>query len=1043
MKKSLRIFVALALVAVLALGCFSGCESKTFEQKYGITISDKTVTYDGNAYGVEIDVNKEVLKDREYTVEYKYTKDGQEVEGTSFKDAGVYEVEASVLVAGEDTPTVLKAKLTINKAEVEVELGNFFLRQGQGISSIGTASLSNTIKLQGTDTVKDLGKVSYEVYNGTEKVQDLSTLKPTSKETEALTVVMKFETEPKNYNFTFKNGKLYVLSSADYSVANRLKNEIANVPTSETINTFTYDQMQAFVDTADDIVTTYPGTSAIQRLMSGTVNVDSISGLLKTAKERLSMTYSIDFDLDTSVGKGYVIAIEHTANNNRNKDDDDFLSELMGTKKSSLSEVEYKDTICFAIVINDVTKYDLNNVTVRNKNFTKIATYDKTNFKANPTTTGGSDYCPYYDVISAVTGLTSDNIGDKTIYLFGTPRSQSAVLNDGDSVTVKDNKDSSDGKNYKHWYGSKNYGAVAGAVVNASLLGTLDGSSTITITPNYSNLYEINVGGESSNTFVSGESGETMKDIIPKASRITISAKGKNYFNAGATTVTTDIYHGMIPNGTVAKIAIQPKTGYVISEVEIGDTTISADKFTYNSYEYTYEFTVTEDMVTSGGKLNIYVKFVDSYSLKVKINGYEVKNSSKNGTYTDKNSMGTLKLSGDVNVSTDVPTVLKEKSLTIEVTPATNHVLTALTLTGKKDASSNKVYDLLADSQFSYINGKITLDISTEANEILSSSDVVIEAKFAEVYPIKVTSSRNGEASETATKSGNVYSTKYGKVTVYDVEDDETDNLYKGQRYYIQIESNTGYVPAKISIGGVACTFNTTGEAPFEYKRYQVIQGSDMYVLSTAFASTSYTLQNTLNGFGKDVNQDTINSETTKYFFLICSPTRLAAGENFTIDIEYDAYYFIDYSISYLSTETLTATLGIRQTVTSTGVNTEGTIASSSGGLNFVYNNASCIYKADDTLYAYFSDSSSKNKLTLTITPGSNSNGSYTLEDVVWGFGKVEKESNKIASEKSSNTTIDDAIGGDTPEKAAIKPGDYITISFDCSPVAPKTTSNS
>lgn len=1041
MKKSLRIFVALALVAVLALGCFSGCESKTFEQKYGITISDKTVTYDGNAYGVEIDVNKEVLKDREYTVEYKYTKDGQEVEGTSCKDAGVYEVEASVLVAGEDTPTVLKAKLTINKAEVEVELGNFFLRQGQGISSIGTASLSNTIKLQGTDTVKDLGKVTYEVYNGTEKVQDLSTLKPTSKETEALTVVMKFETEPKNYNFTFKNGKLYVLSSADYSVANRLKNEIANVPTSETINTFTYDQMQAFVDTADDIVTTYPGTSSIQRLMSGTVNVDSISGLLKTAKERLSMTYSIDFDLDTSVGKGYVIAIEHTANNNRNKDDDDFLSELMGTKNSSLTDVEYKDTICFVIYVKDSTQYSLSNVTVRGKNFTPTATYDSAKFNSTD--------CSAYALISAKTGLTSENIGaNGKIYLFGTPRTQEAVLNNG--ATVKDNIDQNDPtntstvkNNYKHWYGSKNYGAVAGAAVNGSLLGVLDGSNSITITPNYVNLYKVQVGGESSNTFVDGDgaSDNTIAELIPNVKKVTISAKGINYFNAGESAVSTKVYNGMIPNGSVAKIAIQPKAGYVISEVEIGDTTISADKFNYNGYEYTYEFTVSEDMVNSRGELNIYIKLVESYSLKVKLNGYEAKNSSKNGVFTEKNKKGTIKLTGDAIVSTDTPTVLAEKSLTIEVTPATNYILKSLTISGYEEDSTAEggkksvTHDLLTGAQFSYVNGKVTVDLKNEAN-LISTDNVTIEATFAEVYPIKVTSSRNGEAAETATKSGNIYSTKYGKVTVYDVEEEEIDTLYNGQRYYVLIESNTGYVPSKITIGGTVYNLTASTDTGIEYKRYQVIQGNDMYVLSTNYSSTSQTIQNSLANLYRESTAPS-TSTTGYYYYLICSPTKLAAGENFTIDIEYDAYYMIDLDVSYAGSQ-LDATLYIKGIVTETGITSTGTISDTISGVKLEYSTSTGIYKADNNLYVYFSEKT--NKIQLNIAPDED----YTLEDPTWQFGVSPKEvKSKMSAAKTYSESLDDTmLGGSTPEKATIKPGDSITISFDCDPIQKTTTTS-
>lgn len=1009
MKKSLRIFVAVLLVVVLAAGCFTGCKSKSFEEKYGITISDKTVTYDGNSYGIEVDVNKEILKDREYSVEYTYSKDGEALSDKSFKDAGVYNVVASVLVAGEDTPTELKATLTINKANVTIELGNFFLRQGQGISTIGTAYIPETTKLTGNDKVSDLGKVSYEVYQGSTKVTDVSTLKPTTKEADALTVTVKFDKEPANYNFEFNNGKLYVLSSADYSVADRLKKEIATVPTSETINTFTYDQMESFVNTADDVVSSYPGTSAIQRLMCGTVNIDSISGLLKTAKTRLSMTYSVDSDIDSSVGKVFVIAGEHTKNNSRQKSDDDFLSELMGTKNSSLTDYEYKDIICFAVYIKDVTKYELKNVTVRGKDFTPSQTITKV---ANVTST------VLKEKITAAIGKTELDTNE-AIYLFGTPRELDDAKADTLSGTARDNVDSN--INYKHWYGSKNYGAIAGVTVNSAVLGALDGSAIITIRPNYTNLYTIKVGGEQSNTFITGGTGSTISDIIKNASKVTLTVKGDTYFNATSSapnTVTTKL----IANGSVARLAITPDGGYVISEVEIGDTTVAADKFTYNSYEYYYEFTVTEDMVDSNGDLKIYVKLIDSYSLKVKINGFEIKNSSKNGVYTDKNNFGTIKLSGDAIVSSDVPTVLKEKTLTIEATPNNNYILKELKLVGKTSGDEDGSYDLLQDAQFSFVNGKVSLDISTDAKDLVSSQAVSVVATFAEQYPVKVTSSRNGVGVETATTSGNTFTTKYGKVTIYNNEDDSLTKLYNGQSYYIQIESSTGYVPKKITIGGTSYTL----AAKDEYTRYQVIMGSDMYVVSSSNDANSPKYLNSVGTFG---------STTPSSYYLVCTPVKLNAGENFVIDIEYDAYYMIDLSVS---TSHLTAKLGVRYNVTSANgaeaYNTDSNITI--GGVKLVANESSAIYRAvsasgSSTLYAYFNDTT-KNKLTLDITAGDE----YHLEDPTWQFGLSAKETKSkitVTNNKSYTEALDDTcLGGSTPENAKLAPGASITISFDC-----------
>lgn len=1010
MKKSLRIFVAVLLVVVLAAGCFTGCKSKSFEEKYGITISDKTVTYDGNSYGIEVDVNKEILKDREYSVEYTYSKDGEALSGKSFKDAGVYNVVASVLVAGEDTPTELKATLTINKADVTVELGNFFLRQGQGIQTIGTAYIPESTKLAGNDKVSDLGKVSYEVYQGSTKVNDVSTLKPTAKEADALTVTVKFDKEPINYNFKFNNGKLYVLTSADYSVADRLKKEIANVPTSETINTFTYDQMEAFVNSADDVVSSYPGTSAIQRLMCGTVNIDSISSLLKTAKARLSMTYSVDSDIDSTVGKVILVAGEHTKNNGRQKSDDEFLSELMGTKKTSLTDYEYKDIICFAVYIKDETKYELKNVTVRGKDFTP-------NLIIRKGASGVSE--ALNDRIKAEIGKTVAELDtNEAIYLFGTPREQADVLADSLEGSARDNVDSSDSKNYKHWYGSKNYGAIAGVNVNSAVLGALDGSATITIRPNYTNLYTIKVGGEQANTFVE----DNLNAVIPNASKITLSVKGTAYFDANTTTVATS---KLLANGSVARLAITPNEGYVISEVEIGDTTVAANKFTYNAYEYYYEFTVTEDMVDSQGNLKIYVRLINSYSLKVKINGFEIKNSSKNGVYVDKNNFGTIKLTGDALVSSDIPTVLKEKTLTIEATANKNYLLKELKLVGKEksgtDGAGNptyveKSYDLLQDVQFSFVNGKVTLDISSDAQALVSTETVNVVATFAEQYPVKVTSSRNGVGVETATMVGNTFTTKYGKVTIYNNEDDSLTNLYNGQKYYIQIESATGYVPKKLTIGGYSYTLT----AADEYTRYQVIMGSDMYVVSSTDTASAAKFLNAAGNFGSG----------SANYYLTCAPIKLNAGENFVIDVEYDAYYMIDLSVS---NSYLTAELGVRYDVTSSGA-TGYTGSDTLGGVKLVGNDSSAIYRAGSTLYAYFNDTT-KNKLMLNVTANAN----YNLEDPTWQFGLSAKETkSKITATNSKSYTeaLDDTcLGGSTPENAKLKPGASISISFDCNPV--------
>lgn len=944
MKKNLKVLIVVVLTLVMVLSLFAGCGKKTFQEKYGISFTDKTVNYDGNAYSTEITVDAAILGGKTYTVDYTYSKDGTALTGTEFKDAGVYSVSASVLVAGEKEPTVLSAKLTINKYEVTIEMGNLFLRQGQGLSSLGTPSYD--AQLVGGDKFSSLGGLSYEIYNGSTKVTDLTALKPTAKESDALSVQAVFTTTPKNYDVKFTNGKLYVLSGADYDVANKLKTSINKAPTENTIGTFTYSEMKDFVNTADYILEKYPSTSAIQRLMSGTVNIDTISSLLKTAKNRVATVYDIEFDIDSAVGSMSYVGINHTNNDKRLTTDDGYVAEFLGSKTSSIKSAEYGDTVGFKIVINDTTKYKLLGVTIRGKYYT---------------TTELTSY-----------GFTEAPLGTYTI---GTA-----------NATAPTNS----------YYGTANKGLASGGVlINSTLLGALDGKGYITITPDIQEIYTVKVAGKTTNTYVSKDNISTEAANL---SYLTLTSKGVTYRDLSS---TSDISK-QVPSGSECKITIFPKTGYIISEVELGDKIVSGSDFNNNSYE----FTIDDSYVNSNKEMIIKITFMESYSFKVYVNGKSISNTSKTAVY--KTTEGTVSLE---NVTaTIVPTIVGEKTLKLFAVPSENYVLTKLELVGKKGTTKTLTYTTDAKESPS---GLVEIDLGTGTASLFeSSTEITIYATFDKQFPVVVKAGINGDTTDvTMTYDRGIYTSKYGTVALISKDKQENfNNMYDGQKYFISLTSESGYVPKTVKVyntnsGTTLYTFTLENS---EAMRYKMINDSSLEVYIGALSTAK------------------LPANMTETDALTLSTTNLDAGSNLVIEVTYEAYYWVDFIVNKPSSSE-TSTIKIQGYLDTADNNAYKTTGTAPTGTEI--DSTSGVIRAGNSYYIYYkAGTSTSTKIIFTMTAAAN----HKIENIEGYIGKSELNTTSYISAGSTKTymaPVEDAIGGDYAT-GKILPGGTIEVYY-------------
>lgn len=948
MKKNWKVLIIAVLVVSMVLSLFAGCSNKPFAEKYGITISDKTFTYDGQEHKIEVSVDSSILGERPYTVEYTYMQGNSVLSGSGAKDAGEYQVKASVLVKGEKEPTELTAKLTINKKDISVDVGTLFLRQGASASTLGNPNLD--AQLVNGEKFADLGSLSYVIYDGSSVVADLTTLKASLDVNSPYKAEAKFATEPKNYNVKFNNGKLYVLEGTLYDDAETLKNYVKSVPTSETINTFTYPQMREFVSNASYITNNYKKLNTIQSLMCGTVNEESISQLLKTARDRLETVYDIEFNVpESSIGNFEYVAVKHQTNDLRQTTDDDFKTEFRGDRASSKKTAEYKDIISFKFTLTDKTKYKFIGFKVGSKvlNWVDLAIYGTTE-------TAGE--------------------GNSLVYAVGVANATAPASS---------------------YYGEQNKGIASGGIpVDNSVLGALDGSGYIEITPIVNNIYTVKLQGQTANTFATKANMETQ---VPSLSSFTLSSKLETIRKISLSEAEVD---NIVLNGTSVSLAIYPKTGYVISEVEIGDQVIAGSSFD----NYIYNFVVDENLVNNKNELVIKVTFIELYQLGVNINSKIISNTDKDAIYdTDEGKVVLEKLSQTVK-----PTMTGDKALSLTANPSEDYILTSLVISGKKNGVDfNKDY---TEDVLSAVNGKIEIDLKEDLFD--SNYEVTVNAVFTKDFPVVVTGGLFGEGEDVRMSGNNgVFTSKYGTVSIMTPDKQDTlTRLHDGQNFFLVLTANEGYVPKQIKLystsSGRTKTLTIENDEKLRY-RMMINDSQELY-----FGA------NLVPYLPSDPNCVAANAYPL-------DATTLAVGSDLVVEVMYEKYYWIDYSIDISASAATIERLISGVLDVNTGFSAEEPFPAGHGTDSNI--GVIKVGNTGNTYYTYYKDTGA-NKVGIKVT----ANEGKKIMDTTCTIGAWDNSTRSIVSgiQKNYSAKIDDII-----YNTSIKPGDTIEVVLICDSV--------
>ena len=836
MKKSLKLLIVAIVVLSAMVFCLSACGGgNNGPVDYGFTLEGKTITFDGNTYSLTVGANTTALNGKTYNATYSYTKDGVEVSKDGVRDAGVYEVIANVLVQGEETPKQLKATLTINKMDVSVEIGDQIIRQGSTIASLPDPVIPSNVKLGVGDSISDAQfEVEYEIKKGSDVITSLSSASATTKEEDALTISYKFKTAPNNYNFTFKTGKGYVLSTTDYVNATVIKGLIDNLPSQSKLNTLTYENMKLFIADAKKLIAEYPNLSFVQQKIVGSCDMTSVNALLKTAESRLKAVYELSSDVDSSIGKVIFKAAQHINNDGRAQKDDDFISEFLGTKKSSRTNVEYKDVIAFEIWIKDTTKFALDSFFIGEKEYTMSV--------VSNTVTAAQD--------SEVRAY-GDNAAK---YVVGVPRD--AALSGS-------------------YYGDENKGIASGGVaISSAVLGALDGDSSIEIKLNVNNKYTIEVADERGNEIKN--TADMNKLFIQQVS---VMARFVDYYLVNADTDSVDVEP--ITDGTTAKLTLVPLEGYVLKEVAIGDVIVPGSAFEKN----VYEFVISEDYADDKNVISIVPTFVEKLTLSdVRINNSSKKleNLYRDGVYTDTAGAGSIVIAGG-DLSYADPIFDGDAEMTITLRPATNYLVSALKITGYDASGVAKVINVdLEDIENNrYI---FELEGKFDATKTAAMGGIKIEAEYKKSFNFSVSGARNEEGQVDFTFNGDSFVSKYGEVVIYKLEGTyptEIKNFIEGDKILIAIDPEDGYVPKTIKING-----KSVSRVDFvEEDKYQMIRGKMAYVVDTSPSDVVLGASFDTNHLKKAANYYEVNTAT------------LAAGSNINIEVDFDAYYEIETDV--------------------------------------------------------------------------------------------------------------------------------------------------
>ncbi|MBR6692528.1 MAG: hypothetical protein IKL61_01085, partial [Clostridia bacterium] len=808
MKKSLKLLIVAIVVLSAMVFCLSACGGgNNGPVDYGFTLEGKTITFDGNTYSLTVGANTTALNGKTYNATYSYTKDGVEVSKDGVRDAGVYEVIANVLVQGEETPKQLKATLTINKMDVSVEIGDQIIRQGSTIASLPDPVIPSNVKLGVGDSISDAQfEVEYEIKKGSDVITSLSSASATTKEEDALTISYKFKTAPNNYNFTFKTGKGYVLSTTDYVNATVIKGLIDNLPSQSKLNTLTYENMKLFIADAKKLIAEYPNLSFVQQKIVGSCDMTSVNALLKTAESRLKAVYELSSDVDSSIGKVIFTAAQHINNDGRAQKDDDFISEFLGTKKSSRTNVEYKDVIAFEIWIKDTTKFALDSFFIGEKEYALSV--------VSETITASQD---------SEVAAYGDNAAK---YIVGVPRN---IAPSGS------------------YYGDENPGITSGGVaISSAVLGALDGSSSIEITLNVNNKYTIEVSDERGNKI---QNAAAMRELFIQ--QVNVMARFVDYYlvNAGGVVVEP------ITDGTNAKLTLVPLDGYVLKEVAIGDVIVPGAAFEKNIYE----FVVSEDYADDKNVISIVPTFVEKLTLSdVRINNStkKLENLYRDGVYTDTAGAGSIVIAGG-DLSYADPIFDGDAEMTITLRPATNYLVSALKITGGGVEYKVDLKDIENNRYIFELEGKF------DATKTATMGGIKVEAEFKKSFTLSVSGARNEEGQVDFTFNGDSFVSKYGEVVIYKLEGTyptEIKNFIEGDKILIAIDPEDGYVPKTIKING-----KSVSRVDFvETDKYQMIRGKMAYVVDTNTSPSDVVLGASFdtNHLKKAANYYEVNTAT-------------------------------------------------------------------------------------------------------------------------------------------------------------------------------------
>ena len=1060
MKKIAKKSLIAILIFSLVLSAFAGCSGITLDEEYGFTMTDKTVTYDSESHDMKIAVDNSLLVGKNYTV--TYASGNKALTNPSFKEVGTYPVTATVTIEGEDAFT-LDATMTIAPVELNLEIGDLSLRQGQGISSLGNPrDLFEDAGFVGDDTETSLGSLKFEIYDGSTKVTDLSKLKPSTSANKGYKVKIVAENTSTNYKVTFKEGELFVMTGGDFDVASSLKKQIATVPTSTTINEMNYSEMRAFVSSASSIIKDYPKTTEVQRKMSGSVNITEVEALYEIAKDRVNTVYKLEDDMESSAGSVIFLGVSHAKNEARDEDDEDYIDDFEGAKSKSRETAEVGDEVSFAIQIDDLGENKFLGC------YVKDLFLDANVFQAFDGLISRDTF------LKGTTGLDKATAESKSVtYLYGGVKPVPTPSTDPTTPTDKD-------------YGLQNTGTTDGVNISTNLLGKLDGFTSIDFKPLVGESYVVGLYSDNLKTPLTKENMETELNgsgtpdglpatFDPKTGRIygeeiisfRITGHGDTAFEITDLLSKPENYENKhLIIGQEYEVTIMVNDGYNLLEIEMGDEIILPQDMDDDSFKFTF----TEEHLT-GDILKIIPRFTNEYSFTVMENGYTMKNENEAGFYDGDFTAVTL---DGVNEGR-VPTMDSLGMLGIQLDVADFYQVTGLEIIGTIWDETKKQFvsttSLSGTTEYKKYTETLLEDILSSHNNtlVLEMGEGDFNFKQSDATPIEIVLNMNATFPVTATAvfdgvetpmsgSNGEFISKYGEVNMWNnYEDRDSFNtsgtMVEGDdrldfRYYLTIASEDGYVPVGIKVNGAYLAAGTDIGAMDSAKGEM-----NRNMLMSRGTGTSYIMKtNTEETTIAYTRPSTIDKSNTISF----RDVYLDAGEELNIEIEYVSYYDIQitprldaWKLYAPNGDAVTGGTGPTKYEIGVGkildLNGSGSLTDvPSAGITLPDSKGKLVADRDSaiiavkqpsgsyTYYVYGAASGNRDEIPVTIKAGGPESGGNKLTDrnMIMEIGNFVDIEDKD-SDYSQDPTIEDVIeasGG----KSEIKPGDKIEIEIEC-----------